>query len=341
MGVAELEDNVARLLAAGMAPKTPAVAIERGTFPTQRTLRATLSTLVQVVRDQKLKPPALFIIGESVEQRDTIHWFEDRPLFGLRIMVIRPAHQARPLYTDLRNLGAEVLPYPTIATHDDFDAETWEKIQRLTTSNRWLTLGSENGVRCFLAQWQKVVGDIRGLARFNIAAVGQGTLRALQQHGLAPDFVPSPGTSGALVEQLVLRPDFAGATVVRVRGNLESDRVETELTAAGAKVLPLCVYRTTNRTWSGSAREKLFAHPPEVMIVTSGTSVDGLVANLSEADLKHLTASTVVASIGPTTSRRLETLGFRVAIEAKKHTIPALLDALLSYHVTTPIARLS
>jgi uroporphyrinogen III methyltransferase/synthase len=341
MGVAELEENVARLMSAGMSPDTPAVAIERGTFPTQRTLRGKLSTLVRIARDAKLRPPALFIIGESVQQRDTIHWFEDRPLFGLRVMVIRPAHQARPLYTDLRNLGAEVLPYPTIATRDDFDEAAWTALQEIATPNRWLILSSENGVRYFLAQWQTVVGDVRRLADYKIATVGQGTLRALQQQALAPDFVPVPGTSSALTEQLIQRSDVAGATVVRVRGNLENDRVETALAAAGAQVLPLRVYRTATRTWSGAAREKLFAHPPEVMIVTSGTSLDGLAANLSEADLKQLASRTVVASIGPTTSRKLETLGFRVVVEAGKHTIPALLDALLAYHRRTPIARLS
>jgi uroporphyrinogen III methyltransferase/synthase len=337
MGVAELEQNVARLLAAGLPPETPAVAVERGTFPTQRTVHAQLSTLVSETRRSQLKPPALFIIGESVRAQGTGSWFEDRPLFGLRVMVLRPAGQARPLYTDLRNLGAEVLPYPTIQTEAQFDRSAWDALKRLSGTRRWLILTSENGVRYFLTQWQSEVGDIRRLADFRIAAVGQGTRRALCAFRLTPDFVPDPMTSNALVHQLRARPDWSGTAVVRVRGNLESDRVERDLAAPGATVLPLRVYRTVPLTWSAATREKLFAHPPDVILTTSASSVAGLSANLSSSELESLAAGATIAAIGPSTSEKLRSLGLPVHVEAQTHTIPALIEALLAHHRFQPI----
>jgi len=337
MGVSELEENVGRLLQGGMSPGTPAVAIERGTFPTQRIVRADLGTLVEQVRAAAIQPPALFIIGESVGQRDTGHWFENRPFFGLRVMVLRPAFQARPLYTDLRNLGAEVLPYPTIATHAEFDEPAWTALCAAQIDSRWLIFSSENGVQYFFEHWEKNLGDIRRLAEFKIAAVGQGTLRALHESMLKPDFVPKPASSRALGEQLCTRSDVRGALIVRVRGNLEPRHVETAMEEAGGVVLPLNVYKTAPLDWSEATKEKLFAHPPDVILVTSGSSVEGLAANLSDAQLQDLTGRALVASIGPATSRKLRSHGIHVAIESGVHTISALISEILAHHRNTPI----
>lgn len=339
MGVAELEANVARLLAGGMSPQTPCVAIERGTFPTQRVVRAELATLVERVRAANLKPPALFIMGSSVDQREYSHWFEDRPLFGLRVMVIRPAMQARPLYTDLRNLGAEVLPYPTIRAEAVRDDASWQALRNARASSRWLVVTSENGVRYFMSQWRADPGDLRRLAPFQFAAVGQGTLRALEDQMLKPDFVPTPATSTALVEQLGRVTDLAGALVVRIRGNLEATTVEDAFRSAGATVLPLEVYRTMTQEWPSPAKEKLFAHPPDVILVTSGSSIDGLATQLTATELAELTDGAVVASIGPATSGKLRSLGVHVDIEADVHTISALISEIVTYHRRTPIPR--
>ncbi|MGD8412860.1 MAG: uroporphyrinogen-III C-methyltransferase, partial [Candidatus Latescibacterota bacterium] len=302
MGVSEIGVITDKLLRAGMPPETPAAAVERGTFSTQRSLTTTVSGLAGEVGRRGLRPPSLFVIGEVADYHDTIKWFEKRPLFGVRVMVTRPADQAEPLYRELRELGAEVLAYPTITTEEDLRPEDWKKMRNVGTEERWLVFTSENGVRYFLKQWFENFGDIRGLKDYKIAVAGSGPVRALNAEHVEPDFLPSRTTMAALAEEMTRRLDLTRATVIRVRGNLGDDLLESRFEDAGAKVLSLHVHRTVYRDWPPEAREKLFAHPPDVLIFTSGSSVKGLARNLDAGELERLAEGALVASIGPSTS---------------------------------------
>ena len=339
MGVAELEQNVRRLLESGMSPDTPAAAIERGTLPTQRVVTATLAELPERVRRAGLKPPALFVIGDVVKLRETIDWYKNKPLSGLRVMVCRPADQAGWVYQELRDLGAEVITYPTIATEENFDSTGWKRVFDLDAPRRWLVFTSENGVRYFVKQWREQVGDMRALAAYRIAAVGFGTARALEAFTLKADFVPTKATTAELAGQMAAQLDLGGAAIVRVRGDLGDDRVEQILAEAGASVVPLPVYRTVTVQWTDAMKEKLFAYPPDAIMLTSGSTVDGLVANLDAEELKRLTSSLFVVSIGPMTSDIIRGHGMTVGLEAHTHSIPSMIEELIAYHQAHSIRR--
>jgi len=197
MGVSELGNIVTSLREAGMDDATPAAAIERGTYPTQRVIRATMATLQTEVERAGLKPPSLFVFGDTVKLGDVLSWMDRKPLFGLRVLVARPSDQAGWVYRDLRDLGAEVLPYPTIATEPVDDPLAWEGVTTITGDNRWLLFTSENGVRYFMNLWRDHEIDARGLADYKIAAVGFGTARALKAFNLTPDFMPTKATTSA------------------------------------------------------------------------------------------------------------------------------------------------
>jgi uroporphyrinogen III methyltransferase/synthase len=340
MGVAEIENIVTKLLDAGMSRDTPAAAVERGTFPTQRTLTGHLSRLPEIVRENALQPPVVFIIGEAVNLRETLQWLDEKPLIGVRVMVTRPSDQARELYKNLRNLGAEVLPFPTIATREEFDSTAWGKLSEIKEKHRWLVFTSENGVRYFMKQLHMAYADIRHLADYSIAAVGEGTRRALEDFLISTDFIPTQATTLTLAQQMADKLELEGATVVRVRGNLADDRVERTLVQAGAKVFPMKVYHTFTPAWSEETKDKLFASLPDVIIFTSGSTADGLVEVLSRSELKKLTAGATIVSIGPSTTNTIKSHGLEVDIEAKKHTIPTIVEELLAHHKARPIRRL-
>jgi uroporphyrinogen III methyltransferase/synthase len=339
MGVSEIGVITGKLLECGMPPLTPAAAVERGTFSTQRSVTTTLSNLAADVERQGLKPPSLFVIGDVAKYHDTIQWFEKRPLFGVRVMVTRPADQAEPLYRELRELGAEVLAYPTIATEEDFRSDDWEALRGLSAGERWLVFTSENGVRYFLKQWFEAFGDIRGLKDYKIAVAGGGPVRALNADHVEPDFLPSRTTTEALAKEMTERLDLSNAIVIRVRGNLGDDQLERTLETAGARVISLHVHRTFYREWPPEAREKLFAHPPDVIIFTSGSSVKGLAENLDDNDLKRLAEGAVVASIGPSTSRVIHAFGLDVGLESAKNSLPSLVEELVTRHASHPLKR--
>jgi len=339
MGVGDIADIVAQLTAAGMPPDTPAAAIERGTLPTQRVVTATLESLPDTVKESGIKPPTLFVLGEVVKYHEALDWFRDRPLFGVRVLVTRPADQAPPLYRELRELGAEVLAYPTIATVEDFRTDDWDALRRVETDERWVVFSNENGVRYFLRQWYATIGDVRGLNKYRIAAVGDGTARALNTNNISPDFVPTEATMAALADQMKAKYPMSGATVVRVRGNYRDDYTEDTLAGAGAQIISLPVYRTFHTRWLAAMKDKLFAYPPDVVLFTSGAGVDGLVQNLDKKQMDDLTSGALVVSIGPSTSKVIRKHGMTVGLQSKASTLPSLIEELVTYFKTHPLPR--
>lgn len=331
MGVSELEAIVEKLIAAGMPPDTPSAIIERGTYPTQRTLTAPLSDLHEQAVQEGIRPPAVFVIGEAVSIRQSVEWIENRPLHGIRVMITRPADQARWVYRRLRELGAEVIPRPTIATERLEATEGWALLEEAGEEERWLVFTSENGVRYFLEQAGERLGDLRALARYRIAAVGAGTARALASFGLKADFLPEKATTRRLAEELVDACELSGTLVVRVRGNLGDDRVERILEDAGARVIALHVYLTFTATWPEDAKKKLFDRPPHFIVFTSSSTVKGLAEILSAEEMQKLTDPARIISIGPSTSDTIRSFGMEVEREARVHTIPAIIDELTAY----------
>jgi len=340
MGVTEIKRIIDQLVGAGMSPATPAAVVERGTLPTQRTVSTTVGELPDKVAELDIKPPALFVIGEVVKYHDSLQWFKDKPLFGVRVMVTRPADQAGSLYRDLRELGAEVLAYPTIATSEDFRTDEWDALRKVAGDDRWLVFTSENGVRYFLRQWYSTIGDIRGLGNYRVAAVGDGTVRALNANNIAPDFVPSVATTAALAEQMTQRLRLKGTIVVRVRGNLGGDHVERALRETGARVIALPVYKTFRAKWLAAVKDKLLAYPPHVIVFTSGAAVDGLVENLEESELQELCAGATLVSVGPSTSRVIRSHGMIVGFESRARSMSAIVEELVAHHRTNSLVGL-
>lgn len=332
MGVAEIGNLVDGMISSGMPADTPAAVVERGTFSTQRTVCTALSDLPAKVIEHGIKPPSLFVLGEVTRYGEKLRWFRKRPLFGVRVMITRPADQAVPLYRELRELGAEVLAFPTIATAESFDSGAWEQLRRETTGSHWIVFTSENGVRYFLKQWFTTGGDVRGLSDYRLAAAGDGTILALNNSHIKPDFAPPGAKPDDLARQLAGKCQSSRASVIRVRSNLGDDKIETIFKQAGVETSSLCVYRTFFTKWPPEATKKLFAHPPHVILFTSGTAVKGLAENLEDEELKRLAAGAVVVSIGPMTSETIRSVGIDVDIESKKQTMADVVKELLARH---------
>jgi len=332
MGVGEIANITEKLIDNGMPADTPAAIIERGTFPSQRVIVATLRELPEKVAREGIKPPALFVLGEVCTLQSELEWFMDKPLLGLRIMVTRPADQSEDLYFELRQLGAEPMPFPTIATEPVHDEPGWEAIKDCLDKDAWLVFTSENCVRYFFDQFVQRFGDIRYFSRFKIAAIGTGTSRALMNYHIEPDFVPSRATVEVLSEEMKNKVRLDGAHIVRVRGNLANDYMEKALPPHGATVIPLTVYRTFHPEWPDGLKEKLFDTPPHAILFTSASTVKGLSHNLTEDEIKKITSGAEIFSLGPMVSETLTKHGFKITAQADPHDLPGMVTALLNHY---------
>jgi uroporphyrin-III C-methyltransferase len=76
MALRQLEEVVARLLAAGRRPDEPVAVVSKAATPAQTVLETTLATLVADVAAARPEPPALMVVGGVVRLRSRLEWWQ-------------------------------------------------------------------------------------------------------------------------------------------------------------------------------------------------------------------------------------------------------------------------
>ena len=312
MGAARCRTICDRLVTAGMAPDTPAAAVQWGTRPRQRTLRATLATLA----DLAPQPPATIVIGE-VAAAD-LAWFENRPLFGRRIVVTRAQPQAAALAADLRRRGAEAIELPAIAFEPPEDLDRLARAAAEVGRYDWVAFTSPTGVARFFEHLR----DARSLGGVRVAAIGPGTAAALADLNVVADLVPKQFVAEALLE--TLSDEGGPGRVLIPRAETARDVLPVGLVAKGWDVDVVSAYRTVVPAPDPAAAALLAE--AEVITFTSSSTVTNF-ADTYGADA----APKVVATIGPITTETARDRGLEVAIEAIDHTVEGLIDALETF----------
>lgn len=312
MGAARCRTICDRMVAAGMAPDTPAAAVQWGTRPNQRTLRATLATLA----DLDPQPPATIVVGEVAAS--DLAWFENRPLFGRRIVVTRAQPQAAALAADLRRRGAEAIELPTIAFEPPQDPDRLARAAATVAHYDWVVLTSPTGVARFFEQLR----DARSLGGVQVAAIGPGTAAALAERNVVADLVPERYVAEALLEALAdeVGPDGPGRVLIP-RAETARDVLPDGLAAAGWEVDVVPAYRTVAPPPAPDAATLLA--DAEAITFTSSSTVTNFTDTYGTDAVPD-----VVATIGPVTTATARERGLKVAVEATEHTVAGLIAAL-------------
>lgn len=330
MGVKNLPNITGKLIAGGRDPQTPAALIRWGTTPEQATLVGTVENIAQKARESNFKPPAILVVGGVVGLRDTLNWFETKPLFGRRIIVTRTRSQASNLTSALSILGAEVIECPTIriAPPDD-----WSPVDRALThldQFDWLVLTSPNGVEHLFARLWALNLDSRALAPVKLAAIGPATAEKLRDYGLRADLVPREYVAESLAEALK-NEDMRGQKVLLARAAQARDVLPRELAACGATVQEAAVYQTLSpEALTSEAWDALDRGDVDLVTFTSSSTVTNMVDLLGDR-LAAFKANVSAACIGPITARRAREAGLKVAVEAGEYTIDGLVRAIETF----------
>ena len=311
MGVAHRADFVPRLMAGGLAPDTPVVAVRWGTRPHQRTVRTTLAALP----DAELEPPVTIVVGK-VAGLD-LAWYERRPLFGRRVVVTRARAQSSDLARRLQAAGAEVLEVPTISILDPADggAALREAVARLATYD-WVVFSSANAVDRLLGQ----VRDVRAFGPARVAAVGPGTAAALAAAGLVADLVPERYVAEALLDAFPA-PPAAGGKVLLPRAAVARPVLPDGLRRAGWTVDVVEAYRT----------EPCPLPPDQLAAVGKADAIAFASASAVHAFVAAAgpdAAPPAVVCIGPVTAEAAGAAGLTVAATADPSTLDGLVDAV-------------
>jgi uroporphyrinogen III methyltransferase / synthase len=322
MGVKRLGENATALIDSGRDPEEPAAAIERGTWPGQRTVTATLGTIADAVAREQVKAPALIVVGEVARRREELEWLERRPLHGRRVVVTRARAQASGFAAALRGLGAEVVELPAIRIEPRIESEEVQKIAGALGIYELVCLTSPNGVRLLFEAMENAGVDARGLAGVTVAAIGPGTARALTERGVLADVVPERFVAEGLLEALEDH-EVDGARVLIARAAEARDVLPDALRERGAEVDVVALYETVREQPGGEEIEA--AQSADYLTFTSSSTV----TNLSEALGDRFPADARIVSIGPITSETIRARGLEVDVEAERHDVDGLLTSLL------------
>ena len=313
MGVRQLPAIARRLLDAGRDPDEPAAVVERGTLPDQRTVTGTLATIAERTAAADVGPPAVTVVGPVAALAERLAWLERRPLHGRTVAVTRARAQASELAARLRGLGAAVVEAPAIRVvplpGEAPDLGRYDLI----------CLTSPNGVRLLFERLRAAGRDARALAGATVAAIGPGTAGALRKHGIEPEVVPERSTAEGLVEALAERSPPARALVARAR---EARAVLPDaLRERGAEVDVLELYETVAEPLDGDRLAA--AREADYVTFTSSSTVRFYFAAADGAPRGR------IVSIGPVTSATLREHGAEPDVEATRHDVDGVVEAIL------------
>ncbi len=332
MGIKNLPNIAENLTRYGRPATTPVALVRWGTTARQEVLVGTLGDIAGKAEAVGFKAPAITVVGEVVNLREKLAWFDTRPLFGKTIVVTRSRAQASALTDALEDLGAEVLECPAIKV---VDPETWEPVDgaiRNLDLYSWLVLTSVNGVDRFFDRLECADKDARALAGLRVAAIGPATAAACIARGVRPDYVPDEYRAEAVLEGLCERGVGRDSNVLLARALEAREVLPEQLRKRGARVDVVPVYRTVLGEGEPGVLERLRAGEVHAVTFTSSSTVTNFVALANGIDLAAALKDALVASIGPVTSDTARAAGLTVGVEAEDYTIPGLVAAVAKHY---------
>ena len=333
MGIKNLENIVRQLMENGKPPDTPVALVRWGTTSEQKTLVGTLENISARAKEAALRPPAIIVVGNVVSLRDKLTWFENKPLFGKRIVVTRAREQASGFVKTLAGYGAECIECPTIEISPPDDYTALDTAIENIVEYDWLIFTSVNGVKFFFQRLFAKGKDVRILGNIRTAAIGPATAEALAGYGITTDIVPENYRAESVVDAF-RSETVIGKKILLPRAREARPILPVELEKMGAKVDEIEAYYTKiSRVNEDLLISGLEDASIDMITFTSSSTVKNFMAMLpaDEKEWKALMKNVVTACIGPITADTAKELGLDVHIVADEYTISGLCKAVLDY----------
>jgi uroporphyrinogen III methyltransferase / synthase len=335
MGMKRLAEITTALIAHGRDPATPAAVVQWGTWSRQRVVEGSVADIAERAAAAQIANPAVVVIGKVASLRATMKWFDEQPLFGRRIVVTRPEHQAEDMAQRLRARGAEAVIVPAITIVPPPDPARLDAALSVLGSYDLVAFTSANGVDRAFEALSRARRDARAFGGAFVAAIGPGTEAALGRRAILADVVAAEfrgeGLAEAILAKLASHPAPAGKPprVLILRAFAARDVLPAALRAAGVDVDIVAAYETKPAP-AGAVQtlaRDLETRAIDAVTFTSGSTVRELCSALAPR-AKDLLEGTTVAAIGPVTADVAREEGLRVDVVAGEYTVAGLIEAL-------------
>ncbi len=332
MGMKNLQNIVDNLVSHGREPGTPVALIQWGTRTDQKVVTGTLQDIVARVKDAKLGPPAIIVVGEVVRLRQKLNWYESKPLFGKRIVVTRSRGQASAFAEKLIDLGATTVEFPTIEVVPPSSWDELDSALNAISTYHWIIFTSANAVKFFMDRLRSLGKDLRILKDITICAVGPKTAESLESYGLRADLIPAEFKAEGVLKALG-GINVQGLKFLIPRAKVAREIIPEKLRMLGAEVTVATTYENVKPTSDLDRVRKLFLDKKiSAVTFTSSSTVHNFVEILGQKEYKKLLDGVAVACIGPVTAKTAEEYGMKIDVMPKEYTIPDFVDALADYY---------
>ncbi len=351
MAVKNIEFITQKLIENGRAPDTPVGVIRWGTRADQITIVGTLENISKIIKSKEIKPPAVMVVGEVVKLRESLNWYEKKPLFGKRILVTRRPSEG---FERLEELGAEIIEFPTIEivpplSYTDLDGS----INNIEIYN-WIIFTSKNGVKYFFKRFFEKERDIRDLKGIKLCAIGIKTAEELRKYGLKVDLIPEEFRAEGLLEtfiklcgeqkalkhstinneentQQASNKPLKGIRFLLPRAEIAREIFPEKVRELGGVIDVPVAYRTVKPDLHGK-RLKRFLREGRISIATfTSTSTFNNFLEIMGEDATDLLKDVNIAAIGPVTARAIEKTGLKVSIMPRISTIEAMVEEIIRW----------
>ena len=355
MGVGKLPQTVERVLAAGKSPDTPVALVRWGTRSNQQTITGTLKNIVEKVKAADFKPPAVIVIGEVVNLREKLAWFENKKLLGKNILVTRPREQAASFVDLIEAEAGNPVLAPTIKIKAAQNNETLQKAVKSLAKYTHLIFTSVNGVKYFMQALENEQLDLRALAGKKVMTIGSKTAAELKKNGIRADFIPDDYSTAGILNYLKNlqkegKINFSQASFLLPRSNIAPQLLEEELKKLGAEVNNVEAYRTKSVDLNSDILDLIQNKELDLLTFTSSSTVENFIdgieklieiqnkdledgsTEINKKEIWQLLKGIPTACIGPVTAEKAEEYGLNLKITASEYTIEGLFTAVLKYY---------
>ena len=230
MAVENLANIVKKLVEAGKDKNTPVVMVQNASLLNQRVLRGTLKDIAVKAKDEKIKPPAIIIIGKVAKLEKNFNWLRKNK---------------RVLFTGLSEERFFIkgtyfyLPLIKICPLENYDK--FDDYLRSIRNFDWVVFASRYGVGYFFKRLNAIGNDARALTHIKIAAVGNSTKNRLLDFGIHADLVPREESSRGLLKRFK-KENINGKRIFMPRSDLSDKGLKNGLKRLGAVVTSIYAY---------------------------------------------------------------------------------------------------
>ncbi len=332
MGVKNLARISEYLIANGKDPSTPASLIRWGTTPGQVSLLSTLKDIPAEAEKMGIKAPAILLVGSVSILRNSLAWWEKKPLFGKKILITRSKSQSKGVAERISELAGEAVEFPAIEITEPDDTGPLDLAINRISEYDWIIFTSVNGVERFFSRFFEIKNDIRELAGPRIGAIGPVTASRLRDLNLNVDILAKEFKAEGLLASFH-ETETKGKRFLIPRAQEAREILPEGLIAMGGLVDVVHTYKTVTPQGNDVSRIQgmLAERQIDAITFTSSSTVERLIEILGKGDYKNLLKGPVLASIGPITSKTIREYDLEPTVEADQYTMDGLVKALCEY----------